>query len=479
MDDIASFSILKDASATALYGARGANGVILVTTKEGKVGKATINFRVENSSSQSAQTIQLADPITYMRLFNEATTTRDPLSPQPFSQNKILNTQATLAGAKGSNPYVYPAVDWLDMLFKKRTNTQRADMSVSGGGDVARYYVAGSYNLDRGILKEDVANNNDNNVKFQNYQLRSNVNINLTKSTEMVVRLSGTFSDYNGPLTTDASFSTDLYNIAMHTSPVLFPAYFPADSANLKTKHILFGNVGAANNISYNNPYAALLRGHKNYTESRISAQLEINQNLNMITQGLNIHGLFHTNRYSYFDSSEGYSPFYYNVNTYDKTTNKYTLTWLNPQPTGNNVATEYLQYSPGSSSLNSYTFFQGVMDYNRTFGVHTVSSSLIGTAQQTIYGNAATLPNALPYRNLTVAGRATYSYKARYYLEFNFGYNGTERFSEEHRFGFFPTIGASWVISNEKFWTDELNHFISRLKLRGSYGTVGNDNIG
>jgi TonB-linked SusC/RagA family outer membrane protein len=484
VDDIQSFSILKDASATALYGARGANGVILVTTKEGKIGKSQIGFRVENSSSQSAQTIQLADPITYMKLFNEATTTRDPLAQLPFSPNKILNTQAALNGAPGSNPYMYPAVNWVDMLFKKRTNTTRTDMNVSGGGDVARYYVAGSYSVDHGILKEDIANNNDNNVKFENYQLRSNININLTKSTELIVRLAGTFSNYNGPQTTDASFSTDLYNVALHTNPVLFPAYFPADSANLKTQHILFGGpaitgpaaIPAFSNQSFINPYAALLRGHKNYTESRISAQLEINQNLSGITQGLNLHGLFHTNRYSYFDSAMGYSPFYYNINTYNKATNQYTLTWLNPTA---GVATEYLGYNQGNNSTSSFTYFQGVLDYNRTFGGHSLSSSLIGTAQQTIYGNQSTLLGSLPYRNLTVAGRATYSYKARYYLEFNFGYNGTERFSADHRFGFFPTIGASWVVSNEKFWTDDLSRIISRLKLRGSYGLVGNDNIG
>ena len=484
VDDIASFSILKDASATALYGARGANGVILVTTKEGKIGKAQINFRAETSTSQSVKNLELADPITYMRLFNEATITRNPLSPLPFTQNKIINTQATLNNAPGSNPYVYPAVDWLKMLFKKRTTTQRADMSVSGGGGVARYYVSGSYNIDHGILREDINNNNDNNVKFRNYQLRSNININLTKTTEMVVRLSGTFNDYNGPLTSDASFSTDLYNIAMHTSPVLFPAYYEPDAANQNTRHILFGNAltpgssGQSNAIAYLNPYAALLRGHKNYSQSRMSAQLEMNQDLKFITPGLNIHGLFHTNRFSYFESSMGYAPFYYNIGEYDKLSNVYTLSWLNSQP---GAATEYLSYNndPKTSSLSTYVFFQGVLDYSRRFGNHNVSSSLIGTQQQTLYGNAGTLFNSLPYRNLTVAGRATYSYKSRYFLEFNFGYNGTERFSSNHRYGFFPTIGGSWIVSEEKFWGNKLYDIVTRLKLRASYGTVGNDQIG
>lgn len=484
VDDIASFSILKDASSTALYGARGANGVILVTTKEGKVGAPQINARVENSTSQSVKNLELADPITYMRLFNEATITRDPLSPLPFSPNKIINTQATLNKASGSNPYVYPAVDWLNTLFKKRTNTQRADMSVSGGGGVARYYVSGSYNIDRGILREDVQNNNSNNVNFKNYQLRSNININLTKSTELLVRLVGTFNEYNGPLTSDASFSTDLYNIAMHTSPVLFPAYYPADEANLNTQHILFGNAPApgstnSNAVAYLNPYAALLRGHKNFSQSRMSAQLELNQKLDFVTNGLNFRGLVHTNRFSYFESSMGYSPFYYNIGNYDKASNQYQLSWLNSQP---GQATEYLSYyrDPNTSQLNTYLFFQGVLDYSKRIGEnHNISSSLIATQQQTLYGNQATLFKSLPYRNLTVAGRATYSFKSRYFLEFNFGYNGTERFSSNHRYGFFPTIGGSWIVSDEKFWGAGIYNVISRMKLRASYGMVGNDQIG
>ena len=494
VDDIESFSILKDASATALYGARGGNGVILVKTKEGKPGKAQIAFRVENSSSQSVQNLQLADPITYMRLFNEALQTRYPLDPLPYSENKIINTQAALNNAPGSNSYVYPATDWLKLLFKDRTSTQRGNLSIQGGGGVAKYYVAGSYSNDNGILRTDIRNNNNNNVKFQNYQLRSNVNINITDKTELVVRLSGTFNEYNGPRTNNASLSTDLYNLVMHTSPVDFPAYYPADSANLKTKHILFGNVaaagGGAGSIQYQNPYANLLSGHQNFSESRMLAQLELNQNLDFLTSGLNFHGIFSTNRYSYFQSQLYYNPFYYSAANYDKASNQYTLQWINSQP---GQATEYLSYNrdPYSDNLQTQVYLQGVLDYNRTFGKdHTVSAALIGTRQQQLYSNNKdpnidqtkqnpyTLQYSLPYRNETLAGRLTYSYKGKYYLEGNFGYNGSERFSSNHRFGFFPTIGASWIVSEEKFWGDMYNIF-DRFKLRASYGLVGNDQIG
>jgi TonB-linked SusC/RagA family outer membrane protein len=492
VDDIESFSILKDASANALYGARGANGVILVSTKEGKEGKAKINFRSEYSLSQSTQTLQLANPIEYMQLYNEASLTRDPKLPLPFPVSKIENTKATLAGAPGSNPYVFPAVDWLGMLFKDRASTQRNNLSVSGGGSTAKYYIAGSYNIDNGVLKTDVRNNNDNNVNFKNYQLRSNVNVNLTKTTEVIIRLSGTFSEYNGPITADGSFASDLYNVAVHASPVLFPAYYPAQGENANVNHILFGNVGgpdgtANNSIRYpsGNPYAQLLRGHKNSSESRMSAQLELNQDFGFITEGLKFRSIFNTNRYSYFDSQLAYSPYFYSAGGYDKINNTYSLTWLNPRNNvSNNVPTEYLVYSRNEPNANSFYYFQGALDYNKLLGNHGISATLIGTAQQTLYSSAkdpvlqiTTLPYSLPFRNLGLAGRATYNYKSKYYAEVNFGLNGSERFSEEHRYGFFPTFGLSWVASNESFW--KAGGIVDRLKIRGSYGIVGNDAIG
>ncbi|RFZ94653.1 TonB-dependent receptor [Mucilaginibacter conchicola] len=487
VDDIASFSILKDASATALYGARGANGVILISTKEGKDGTTKLSFRSEYSMSQSTQTLDLVDPIRYMELYNEASLTRDPRLPLPFTPTDINGARDTYNKAPGANPYLYPAVDWLGLLFKKTAVTQRNNLNISGGNQRTRYYIAGAYNIDHGVLREDIRNNNNNNVNFKTYQLRSNININATKTTEIVVRLSGLFNEYNGPMTTDGSFASDLYNVAIHTSPVLFPAYFEPDAANANAQHILFGNVATAtssndNSVLYNNPYANLLRGHKNSSESRMSAQLELNQDLRFVTQGLKFRSIFNTNRYSYFQTQMAYNPFYYSV---DKTSPDYKLIWINNQPaaSGRTGATEYLQYNRDQPNNNSFMYLQTAIDYNRAFGDHNISSTLIGTAQQTLYSSAQdprtkgyTLPYALPFRNLGLAGRATYSYKSKYFAEFNFGYNGSERFSAEHRYGFFPTIGGSWVISNESFWNPAV---IDRLKIRASYGLVGNDAIG
>lgn len=478
VDDIASFSILKDASATALYGARGANGVILITTKEGKEGKAKVHLRIENSISEPTQNIRLADPITYMQLYNEAITTRDPLGVPLFSQNKINDTKNKV------NPYVDPAVDWLNELFKKRTFNQRVNFNVSGGGGVARYYIAGSFNRDNGILKVNPVNNFNSNVKLQNYQLRSNININITKSTEVVVRLSGTFDDYTGPITDNGSLSTDLYYKVLHTSPVLFPAFFPPDSANKYTQHILFGNANQGNTTTtlYDNPYADLMKGYENYSQSRMSAQFELNQDLSFITQGLNFSGILSTNRYSFFNLTREYKPFYYTLGDYNKLSNQYSLVWLNNQP---GQATEYLDFVPGTKNITTFLYLQGVLNYAHDIGKSNISSSLVATRQQTLNADAVdpntnqpSLQYSLPYRNVGLAGRLTYSYTGKYFLEFNFGYNGSERFSSNHRYGFFPTIGASWIVSKEKFW-EPIANVVSRLKLRASYGLVGNDAIG
>jgi len=478
VDDIASFSILKDASAAALYGARGANGVILVTTKEGKIGKAKVNIRYENSVSRPTRNVQLADPITYMNDYNEAVTTRNPLQTPFFTPNQILSTEATVKHAPGSNPYVFPAVNWMTSLFRPQTTTERANFSISGGTNFAKYYIAGSYSRDNGILQVNPVNNFNSGMKFENYQLRSNINVNITKTTEVIVRLWGNFNDYTGPITSDPNNATDLYSKALHTSPVQFPAYYKPDSANLLTKHILFGNSTDINGNLLDNPYADLMYGYENFSQSRMSAQFEVNQNFGFLVKGLSFHGIFSTNRYSSFNLNRNYKPYYYDVASYNQSANTYTLNWLNNVP---GQAQEFLGYTPGTDSIITYLYMQGSLDYTHAFGKHNISATLLSTREQTLNANEGTLQASLPYRNIGVSGRATYSFASKYFLEYNFGLNASERFSSEHRWGFFPTIGAGWVVSNEGFWADggKITDIITRLKIRGSYGLVGNDNIG
>lgn len=460
-DDIASFSIMKDANATALYGARGANGVILVTTKEGGEGKAKFSVRFENSFSAPVSEVELADPITYMRLHNESVKTRDPLGILPYSNEKIANTN------QGKNPYMYPATDWKKTMFKDFTTNQRLNLNISGGGKVARYYVAATYNQDNGILNVDKRNNFNSNIDLKKYLLRSNVNINVTSSTELIVRLHGTFDDYTGPI----DGGSGLYNKVMRTNPVLYPAYYAPDKANAHTQHILFGNSDGAN---YINPYADMVKGYKDYSKTLVLAQLELKQNLDFITKGLSVRGLFNTSRYSYFDVSRFYTPFYYKIGMYDKIEDKYTLMPLN-EKTGK----EYLDYKEGQKEVSSTIYFEAAAQYNRTFkDKHATSALLVFTTREELKGNAGDLQRSLPYRNVGLAGRITYGYDSRYFIEGNFGYNGSERFAAKERYGFFPSAGAGYLVSNEEFWKP-LSKVVSKLKLKGTYGLVGNDAIG
>ena len=462
-DDIQSFSILKDATATALYGARGANGVILITTKEGKEGKVKVNVRVENSFSQPTKTIKMADPITYMRLANEAAVTRNPLNGAPYSNNKI---DATMDPNR--NKYVYPAVDWLDMLTKDVAINQRANVNISGGGDVARYYIAGSFSQDNGILNVDKRNNFNSNVNYKKYLLRSNININLTKTTEAIVRLHGTFDDYTGPITGGSS----VYKNALRVSPVRFPAYYAPDATFMNADHILFGG---SNEENFLNPYAEMVKGYREESKSKMMAQMELKQDFGKWVEGLTGRLLGNTTRESGFDLTRSYSPFYYEVSQYDRFTDTYRLLELNPEN-----GTEYVGYSPGYKNVESSIYGEVALMYNRTFEErHDVSGMLVGIARNYLYANANTLAQSLAQRNLGLSGRFTYGYDNRYFTEFNFGYNGSEKFDKGHRWGFFPSVGIGWSVDNEAFWRGKLKDIVSKLKLRITHGLVGNDEIG
>ncbi|MGV8093259.1 MAG: TonB-dependent receptor [Mangrovibacterium sp.] len=466
-DDVESFSIMKDATATALYGSRAANGVILVKTKEGKEGKATISLRVENSVSMPTRNIELSDPITYMKLHNEAVLTRDPLGLLPYSQRDIDNRINQV------NEYMYPTTDWRKELIKDYTTNQRVNLNVSGGGQVARYYIAGSFSQDNGLLKVSGRNNFNNNVDLKVYSLRSNVNINMTRTTKVDVRLSGTFDDYIGPI----DGGTQVYRNIMRTNPVLFRPYYPVDAEHQYVQHIMFGNYDDGSGSYYLNPYAELVKGYREYSRSVMSAQFELSQDLSFLTKGLNIRSMFSTTRNSFFDVRRSYRPFWYQATSYDKLSDTYKLQLLNPD--GSTGGTEYLDYSPGSKDVSSLFYWESAMDYSHTFNEkHTVSGVLVFLMQNRLTGNASDLQSSLPFRNLGLAGRTTYSYQDRYFAEFNFGYNASERFYKNHRWGFFPSAGVAYTISNEKFW-EPLKRTITTLKLRGTYGLSGNDAIG
>lgn len=470
-DDIASFSVLRDANAAAMYGARGANGVVLITTKLGKEGSTNFDFRMENSLSSNTRNFAFADNITYMELANEAYLTRpvDANSGQglPYWQSKIENTRA------GRDPLLYPNNNWIDQLIKNYTLNQRYNLSLSGGGSKARYYLAGTYNVDNGLLKMDGINNFNNNIKLKNYSVRSNVDINFTPSTTGIVRVYAQFDDYIGPI--GGGYTT--FQRAIWSNPVMFPAVYPA-SYRPYLNHPLFGNAINRNGGLFVNPYAEMVRGYQEYNTSTIMPQVEIRQDLSSVIPGLNVTGMAYVKRYAFFEVSRQYNPFYYGSTVTPD--GSLALRVLNDGGIGSigQVGREYLDYSESDKQVNSMFYAHAIANYNQRFGNHAVGGTLIGLIQNQLSGNAGSLQLSLPARNIGLSGRFTYGFDDRYLAEFNFGYNGSERFAENRRMGFFPSFGLAYNIANEPFF-QPLTSVVNSLKLRATYGFVGNDQIG
>jgi TonB-linked SusC/RagA family outer membrane protein len=217
-----------------------------------------------------------------------------------------------------------------------------------------------------------------------------------------------------------------------------------------------------------------MVKGYKEYNQTLMLAQFELNQDLSFLVNGLTLSGLFNATRYSYFDVVRQYVPFFYQVGFYNKVKNTYTL-----DPINEASGEEYLSYEEGPKRVRAKTYIQARLNYNHDFNdVHGISGLLVFLMQNQVSGNAGSLQTSLPHRNIGVSGRFTYSFKNTYFGEFDFGYNGSERFDQSHRFGFFPSAGVAWQVSNENFWKG-IGHAVTNLKLRATYGLIGNDAIG
>ncbi|MDN3667559.1 SusC/RagA family TonB-linked outer membrane protein [Algibacter miyuki] len=484
-DDIESFSVLKDAAAAAVYGARGANGVVLITTKMGKAGITRFSVRTETKMSTNSKNFNFADNITYMNLANEAALTRDPQAVLPYNQNKIYRTSI------GDDPYLYPSNNWLDELIKNYTINQGVNVSANGGGEKAKYYISGTYNVDNGVLDVNGTNNFNNNIKLRNYSLRSNLDINLTPTTKAIVRVYGQFDDYTGPVggrDKDGNWingGARIFNLALWSNPVKFPKVYPSSYLPY-VEHPLFGGAQISNSSGAGvliNPYAEMVRGYQTSKASTIQTQLEIKQDLSGITTGLSARAMGYIKRYSFYEVARQYNPFYYASNI-SPFTGELELSVLNAGGEGTaggeaNIGTQYLTYNEGRKLLDSRIYLETAVNYNTVFNEkHAVTGMLVNLLSSYETGNSGSVQSSLPNRNHSLSGRFTYGYDDRYLTEFNFGYNGSERFAKGSRYGFFPSVGFAYRISNEDYW-DGLKNVVSDFKIRFTHGLVGNDAIG
>ncbi len=466
-DDIESFSILKDATASVLYGSRGANGIILVTTKSGNEGKVKINARVDVNVTSPTQMLEMIDGIEYMQLYNEALVSRDDTRGVYYSEQKI---QATM---RGDNPMIYPNVDWYDMLFNSQTVNTKANVNISGGGKVATYFVSAGYENESGLLKVDPRNNFNNNINIDRFNLRNNVIFKLSSSTTLDTRLQARYVKYTGPATS----AGDIFNMVIEGNPVDFPAVYAPDDANKWTEHSLFGNGLLGTGGMKQNPYAEMVKGYATKDENTVVAQATLLQDLDFITEGLKFQAKVSASTWSLYGNERKYKPFYYGVDRYNQVTGEYKLLNLNPAGSANGGDDALKETDAARNSSVKY-YFEARANWNRTFGLHSVGAMTVMMVQENLFtGGGGDIFNSLPERNVGNSGRLTYDFDDRYFFEFGYGYNGSEKFSGSKRFGFFPSIGTGWLVSNEQFW-EPAKDVVDLLKLKFTWGLVGNDAI-
>ena len=450
-ETIESFSILKDASATAIYGSRGANGVMLVTTKSGQENtKTQINVTVENSFQSMMNFPKFVDGATWMELYNEGQRNRGATSLM-YSQERIDNTRNKV------NPYVYPDANWRDLLFKDMAMSQRANVNLQGGGSRVSYYMSLNVNHDSGLLDSPQIYSFNNNINNLSYNFQNNLQVKVTPTTKIRLNMNAQIQNRKGP-----NYKTQDLFIMTHTAnPIFFPATLPAQKGD---KHMRFGNAILSNATLRTNPYAHMASSFKQVDENMMHTTMRIDQTLDFVTKGLSANALIHFKNTSSQAFTRSIEPYYYRITKWTPGTDQYDMERLGTS------GTEYIYTSDISRYTERTITMQFQLDYKRQFGMHNVGGMLM-------YMQRDFKRDVLPNRNQGFSGRFTYDYGQRYLAEFNFGYNGTERLARADRFEFFPAMSLGWVISNEAFF-EPLRDKVDNLKVRASFGEVGSDDL-
>lgn len=459
---IEGFSILKDATATALYGTRGANGVMIVTTKSGKnLDKPIINFRLEGALTQLTDVPQTVDGVTYMNLYNEALT-RPNASGTPYSGDKINGTLNHL------NPYIYPDVNWYDEMFKRNAFSQKANFNIRGGSKKMDYFMSAGIKHSDGNLNSMSSGyfSYNNNVRVTNYDFINNLNVYATPTTKLSLGLNLSVRDWKGP---NMSVN-DIFAYSLIANPVDFPIMYPAGTGGIVTEDIMWGaKSGGPWDTGFRNPVAEYVRGYQTNMQSIVTANFKIEQDLGMLLPGLKFSGLFSykNKNITIVHRSSAYNG--YELESYDPETMDYTLRNTTQEK---NTAINTTGGHGGERNM----YLQAMLDYNHTFNdVHALNVMFLFNRQQYDTNIPSDLFSSLPKRKQGIAGRISYAYANRYLAEANFGYNGSENFAPDNRYGFFPSFALGYTISEEDFW-EKLRPVVSMLKIRGSWGLVGND---
>ena len=439
--EIESITLLKDASATAIYGSKGANGVLLITTKRGTSDKIKINFSIQSGFQQPLRLPEFLGAYDYATLYNEALV-NDGKS--PFYTPMDLEAYKT-----GNDPIFHPDVDWYGTILRKAAPITNYNFTASGSNEYFRYFVLLNVLDDRSLYRK-AGNVSDfsKNGTYTRYNFRTNIDVKLSKRLQGAVTLGGTIEDKTNPGTSENT--SGMFDLMSSIAPNAFPVY------------VSTGMYGG--NSMYSNPLGDLMQtGYTSYNGRSLQAIFQLKGDLGFITPGLSVNGAVGFN--TYFKSCSKKSRQYarYSVDRDNADEIIYTTYGQNTSLAGDESS---------SSQWRDYSL-QASLNYNRTFnGLHNIDAIYLGS-----YNDYVVTGTDLSYKNIAMGGRVTYSYDKRYIGEFSFGYNGTENFPKGHRFGFFPAGSLGWILSNEAFLKG--NPILNYLKLRASYGIVGNDNIG
>lgn len=457
-DEIETFSLLKDASATAVYGVRGANGVIIVTTKRGKLGKASITASYSQGLQQATQLLNFADSYTYALAYNQSQ--RNDGVPE---NDLRFTPRAVEAFRTNSDPIIFPNTDWLDYILKPFANQSRANVNISGGSDKVKYFASLGALTQDGLFKT-FESAYDYNFAFSRYNFRTNLDIEVTKTTKLGITIGSQIGVRNEPITKDGM--DQLFRLIYWAAPFGSPGivdgkYIVNDSFYIRDPK----NEGL-------DPFYG--RGYNNILENRLNFDLDLTQQLNFV-KGLNFgfklsNNTFYSHTKSRSSSVIRYAPIYLS-----DIAGRPLLPGEDPnqivyQPSGSNADLGYAE----SQGQGRNWYFESRLNYNRKFGLHNFGGLLLYNQQKVYF---PTLFPEIPSGLVGIAGRATYDYNNKYSVDVNIGYNGSENFAKSQRFGFFPAVSAGWVLSKESFMKSL--PVISFLKVRYSYGIVGNDKIG
>ena len=468
-DVIESFSILKDASATAMYGSRGANGVLIITTKSGQdLDRPKISFRVEANVTMPTSKPKFVDGARFMELYNEAVTSQGTGSTL-YTAEQIANTRNHVNGQ------VFPDVNWYKEMFKNASYNQKANMNVRGGTNKIVYFMNLNVSHETGMLrnrsKEFYSFNN--NIDYMRYAFQNNIDFNMSKSSKISLHLYAGLDNMHGPLagSNDISGSlNDIYSQMVNSNPVLFPIQYD----NEGDEWVHWGYRQLANGGNFN-PMARLVSGYQDSFASTITANLNFDQKLDFITKGLGFHLMFSFKNWSKSTTFRSLNFNHYELKNYTQNEDG-TFSYVQ---TPKDDPTKPVLSNSGQNAGDRRYYAQAYLDYNRSFGDHTVTGMLLWNINQYSSNMYSTdVLASLPQRKIGFAARATYDYKHRYLIEFNAGYNGSEQFAKGHQWGFFPSVGLGYNISEEKFW-EPIKSVVSNFKLRGTYGLVGNDQYG